>query len=178
MEFALQILFVCTGNICRSPTAERLLAAWIAQLEIPNAFVASAGTHAVIGHAVHREAARVLTELGGDPSGFAARQLTARIAASADLVLTMTAAHRDAVLELAPQKLHRTFTMGEGAQLAGAGNPTSLPELAALRPYANPNQVADIPDPMGKDPEAFAAAGTRIAELLPPIVRFLRRASS
>jgi len=65
------ILFVCTGNICRSPTAERLAeTAWTAGPgdPAPGFRASSAGTRAVIGHPVHPEAARVLTDLGGDPT--------------------------------------------------------------------------------------------------------------
>jgi protein-tyrosine phosphatase len=71
----------------------------------------------VVGYPVQPNAALVLEKLGGDASGFAARQLTSRIASDADLVLTMTRAHRDAVLELAPHRLHRTFTLREAARL-------------------------------------------------------------
>ena len=100
----MHILFVCTGNICRSPTGERLAAAYAAENGMPELWVSSAGTRAVIGHPVHRDAAVVLDALGGDTSGFAARQLTAKIASTADLIIAMTSAHRDIVLETAPDR--------------------------------------------------------------------------
>lgn len=167
----MHILFVCTGNICRSPTAERLAAAYAARYQIPDLRVSSAGTRAVIAHPFHHEAALVLEQLGGDASNFAARQLTPRIAADADLVLTMTKAHRDAVLELAPHRLHRTYTLSEAARLASACNARSVADLAAFRPHLVASELFDISDPIGKSAEYFAMVGSQIADLLQPILK-------
>ena len=70
MKSPIRILFVCTGNICRSPSGERLAAALNAQNPITGFRASSAGTRAVIAHPVHPEAARVLADLGGDPADF------------------------------------------------------------------------------------------------------------
>jgi protein-tyrosine phosphatase len=171
---ALHILFVCTGNICRSPTAERLAVEYARQLQLPDFTASSAGTHAVIGNPMHPQAARVLEELGGDPSDFVARQLTPKIAGAADLILTMTRAHRDAVLELAPHRLHRTFTLTEASHLAAEHGATRIADLAALRPQAANRELADIPDPIGQSSEVFTAVGAQIAGLLPPILELCR----
>jgi len=128
----------------------------------------------MIGHPVHPDAARVLEELGGDSSGFAARQLTARIASNADLVLTMTRAHRDTVLELAPRQLNRTFTLPEAAQLVTEFGAQNVRELATLRPQLRHGDESDIPDPIGQDTEFFAHIGSVIAELLPPVLELCR----
>ena len=174
----MHVLFVCTGNICRSPTAERLATAYNAKFQIPDFSASSAGCRAVSGHAIHEEAAIVIRKLGGDPSDFAARQLTRRIAASADLVLTMTAAHRDAVLELDPLQLRRTFTLSEAARLASDHNAKHVAELASLRPRLPARDRPDVIDPIGHSAEVFAAVGAEIAGLLPPILELLRRSDS
>ena len=166
----MKVLFVCTGNICRSPIAERLAVAFSAQANVHTVSFASAGTGAVIGHAMHAHAARVLESLGGDSTAFAARQLTAKIAGASDLVLTMTRAHREAALEAAPRNLHRTFTLSEAAQLASRPDVQSLADFAALRPELDPATVADIPDPIGRSIEVFAETGSAIAQLLPPVL--------
>ncbi|MCK0173781.1 low molecular weight phosphatase family protein [Mycolicibacterium sp. F2034L] len=171
MESTLHILFVCTGNICRSPTAERLAAAHGAELGISDLETSSAGTRAVIGHAIHPQAARVLDSFGGRSTDFAARQLTTKIAASADIILTMTRSHRDAVLGLAPRKLNRTFTLTEAAYLATEGGASSITDLADLRPHCATHQLADIPDPIGQSDDVFDFVGGRIASLLPPVLR-------
>lgn len=165
------VLFVCTGNICRSPTAERLAAAYASQTEIPNVQFASAGTRAVVGSPVHPQAAVVLNGLGGDASGFAARQLTPRIASGADLILTMSTAHRDTVLELVPHKLHRTFTLREASCLASENTARSIQELAEFRSFLAGSSLTDVTDPIGQDADIFKAVGAEISELLPPILR-------
>ena len=171
----MQLLFVCTGNICRSPTAERLAAGYAAQHSNPEITASSAGTRAVIGHPIHPDAAIVLQMLGGDTAKFAARQLTSKIASAADLIITMTEKHRDIVLEAAPRQLQRTFTLTEAALLASMNGADTIADLAALRPYLPAQDQADIPDPIGQSPEVFAAIGTQIADLLPPIMELCRR---
>jgi protein-tyrosine phosphatase len=126
---------------------------------------------------MHAEAARVLERLGGDPSGFVARHLTPPVANDADLVLTMTTAHRNGVLELAPRQLRKTFTLSEASLLATECGPTHIADLAGLRPRLARRTVTDIPDPIGQDPECFAKVGRQIALLLPPILELCRRSA-
>ncbi|RDH77703.1 low molecular weight phosphatase family protein [Mycolicibacterium moriokaense] len=173
----MHLLFVCTGNICRSPTAERLAAAYGARLQISNFRTSSAGTRAVVGHSIHHDAALVLEGLDGNASNFVARQLTSRIASDADLILAMTRAHRDAVLELAPRQLHRSFTLSEAARLASEGNARNVADLAALRPHFASSELSDIPDPVGQSAEFFAMVGAQIADLLMPILELCQRSS-
>ena len=170
-------MFVCTGNICRSPTAERLAASYVAAHGIPNLTTSSAGTRAMIGHPIHRDAAVVLEELGGDASSFAARQLTSKIASTADLIVTMTRDHRDIVLEAAPRQIQRTFTLTEAARLASMDGAETVSDLAALRPRIGPKEMSDILDPIGQSLEVFVAVGSQIAELLPPILKVCRRSA-
>lgn len=162
----MHILFVCTGNICRSPTAERLAIAMAAERGIPDVTASSAGTRAVIGHPMHPDAARVLQDLNGDPTGFVARQLTPKVALSADLVLTMTLEHLDVVLEMAPRLLHRTFTLTEAARAAAEFGARDVTSLSALRPRLRTGGDIDIPDPIGKDPGYFSSVGSTIANSL------------
>ncbi|MDW5612046.1 protein-tyrosine-phosphatase [Mycolicibacterium sp. D5.8-2] len=176
-ESTLHVLFVCTGNICRSPTAERLASAMADQLQIPSFAASSAGTRALVGHPIHHNAVAVLEGLGGSGTGFAARQLTPRIASSADLVLAMTREHRDVVLERAPHKLGQTFTIVEAARLAAEFGAENFTDLADLRSRLTATDSFDVPDPIGQAPEVFAMVGQRIADLLQPILELCRRSS-
>lgn len=124
----------------------------------------------MVGHSIHHEAASVLEKLGGDPSNFAARQFKPRIAVGADLILTMTRAHRDSVLELVPHKLNRTFSLGEAATLIADFGAQTISELAAFRPRLGQGEVPDVLDPIGQGPEVFSAVGSQIADLLNPIL--------
>lgn len=173
----MRILFVCTGNICRSPTAERLTAVYAAGLKSPDFHASSAGTRALIGRPMHPESAIVLEGLGGEASGFAARQLTSRIAASADLVLAMTRAHRDEVLELAPRKLRQTFVLSEAARLAAAFDLRDISELAGFRSQLKATDISDVPDPIGQNRESYELVGSQIAASLKPVLELCRRSA-
>lgn len=129
----------------------------------------------MIAHPIHPDAASMLETLGGNASAFSARQLTPKIAMDADLVLTMTRSHRNSVLELVPRQLHRTFTLIEAAKLAAHSEAGEVADLASLRPHIAPDELLDIPDPIGQGRQIFADVGSQIAELLPPILELCRR---
>lgn len=179
-----QILFVCTGNICRSAAAERL-----ARLHLEEALggvagrvrVASAGTRAVVGAPVHPDTARAVSSFGGDVEGFAARQLHRTMLADADLVLTMTTEHRTVALGLEPRALSRTFTLREAADLVGlvapapaavnratGDRPRSLAQrMAAARSRRRRGGADDITDPINRPAEVHRET----AELVSACVR-------
>ena len=112
-----RILTVCTGNVCRSPVAERLLQAGLDQV-LPGGFeVRSAGTRALVGDPVQPLSADIIRTFGGTSEGFAARQLTGKVLRKVDLVLAMSSAHRGEVLQLDASLLKRTFTIREFARM-------------------------------------------------------------
>ena len=175
------VLFVCTGNICRSPIAERLTRAFLDEAVGADAAlvrIQSAGTRAVVGSGVHPDSSAVLTSLGGDPGGFIARQLLDEYAAAADLTLTLTRAHRRSVLNRAPRALSRTFTLREAADLASlVPGDVELPgetfpdrcrsfvrEMAAARARRATDAHDDIADPIGQPASVHAAVGDEIAD--------------
>lgn len=108
-----RILAVCTGNVCRSPMVERLLQAEFDNRSPGSFKVSSAGTHALVNHGMTSEIAELVTRHGGSDKSFVARQLTGRVLAGQDLILTLTRAHRTKVLEIAPGLLRRAFTIRE-----------------------------------------------------------------
>ncbi|MCC9198028.1 low molecular weight phosphatase family protein [Arthrobacter sp. zg-Y820] len=112
-----RILTVCTGNICRSPMAERLLQAGFDAMAPGEFEVASAGTGALVGSGIEPHVAGFVNVFGGDSTNFASRQLSTNILAGQDLILALSRAHRSKVVELAPGLLRRTFTLRELARL-------------------------------------------------------------
>ena len=120
------VLVVCSGNICRSPLAEQLLAARL-RGSVPAVRVMSAGTIADEGLAMDETAAEQSRRYGGDPSAHKARLLTEELIASSGLVLTATRQHRAAVVSMLPRASRYTFTLAEFARLS-AGMTESFPD--------------------------------------------------
>lgn len=147
------MLYVCTGNVCRSPMAEYLLHAAVGSR--PNVAVASAGMRALTGRAMDTSSAAAVREIGIDPAGHRARDFGDAMAACADLVLTAERGHRDEIMATVPAAARRTFTMKEFARLSrhvAPGSPEQvIARLAVLRGIdgAVPPAHDDIPDPFG-----------------------------
>lgn len=167
----MHVLFVCTGNICRSPTAERLTVAY-ARESGQELTSSSAGTHGLTGHPMDHAAATVLHQLGGESDGFLARRITPKIAGDADLILTMTSRHRDSVLAIAPRKLRATFTLLEAAGLAEASGAKTIADIADAR-ARHSVATLDIEDPYRQEHEVYEEVGQQIADALPVILRLI-----
>jgi protein-tyrosine phosphatase len=158
------VLVVCTGNLCRSPIIETLLAA-----AVPSLTVRSAGTGAAEGRPWDPLAVEVLAEAGHDVSG-EARRLRAADIRAATLVLTAAGLHRGRVVQLDPSAEARCFTLLEASRLlrlapAGPGiGPAGLAEHLAAALRAHPlEQDDDLPDPIGGTIEDFRTCRERVA---------------
>ena len=99
----MKILFVCSGNTCRSPLAEAITRRLVVQSGRMDIEVSSAGTQAWDGSPASDGSLLVGLERGYDLSGHRSRQLTENIVASSDLVLVMAPSHLARVRELDPR---------------------------------------------------------------------------
>lgn len=104
-------LMVCTGNICRSPMGEALLASRLASLGV-KARVESAGIAALEGEPADPTAQALMRERGLDLSRHRGRQLTAELLAEFDLVLVMDEAQKRAVEREYPASRGRVQLLG------------------------------------------------------------------
>lgn len=177
-ESAFRILTVCTGNICRSPVAERLLAAELGD----GVEVGSAGTRAMVGEPIDPGMVTHLEEAGLSADGFAARHVSPRHLREADLVLALTRAHRARVVEEAPAVLRRTFTLLEFARIVSSPDlprttaGTTAETLRGLvataarhRSLGTVEHDDDVPDPYRQGAAAFAASYRLIADAVAAI---------
>ena len=106
-----RVVFVCTGNTCRSPMAEGLARNWERRRD-PNGLsveVSSAGVAAGPGSSASQQTLDVLRERGIDLSTHQSRMLTPEMVDRADVVLTMTPSHAEAVMQIAPDSAHKVF---------------------------------------------------------------------
>jgi len=128
-----KILVVCVGNICRSPTGERVL-----QKLLPNKEVASAGIAAeksrLIGKPADATAVLIASENDVDLEGHLSQQVTPQLCAQYDLILVMEKGHMEALTQISPEARGKTMLFGQwiGQQ--------------------------DIPDPYRQSREAFEHA--------------------
>ena len=121
----MNIYFVCTGNTCRSPMAEAILK----NKNLPNINVKSAGIYALEGGEMSENARAVLKEESIQHHHIS-KQINAQDIEWADLVLTMTSAHKEMV--------QRTFTLAKD-------------KTYTLKEYVTPYSSQDVFDPFGGD---------------------------
>ncbi len=139
--------------------AERLLQAGLDQV-VPGGFhVSSAGTRALVGEPMQPISADIVRTFGGNPEGFAARQLTPKILRGVDLVLTMTSGHRGEVLQLDASLLKRTFTIREFARML------NVLDQRAAENVSQP--AAGLPSEAASDDESRLAANAAFWRGLP-----------
>jgi glycine hydroxymethyltransferase len=151
-EAANQILFVCTGNVCRSPMAEHIFrrrmgpeSGWAAR---------SAGTGAVFGATASFEAERALAEWNIDLRSHRSQPLTPELVRRASLVVVMTEQHRQYVANLVPEAAARVRL---------------LTSFGAIRPPVN------IPDPIGQSLEVYRVVRDAIDSAMADLILDLKQ---
>lgn len=166
-----RVLFICTGNICRSPYAELFAkSAGLREVEF-----SSAGTYAVVGGEMEESMVANLP-LGVDASEHRARQLTRDLADGADLIVAMSAEHRRFILDAWPKLGRKVFVIGHIArEMANISEDLPLSQLADhLWRHRSADPSDDVPDPYGKGTRAAVAAARSIEEHLRTIAARFR----
>jgi protein-tyrosine phosphatase len=102
------VLIVCVGNICRSPTAEKIL-----QAEAPGLNISSAGIDALVGKPINSNAGHQLTVNGYKDQNHSARQLNQKLVQEADLVLVMEEFQRRRLMRDYPSESGKVMLLGK-----------------------------------------------------------------
>ena len=141
------IVFVCSGNTCRSPMAAGLALHILAEkLHVPaeelpsrHILVRSAGVHAVGGMPPAIEAVKVLGVMGADIQEHRSAPLTDDLLRRADMIFTMTHAHREEIISRSPTAREKTFTL---------------------------DPDGDIDDPIGQGEQVYRKTAQRLEKLI------------
>lgn len=153
------ILFVCTGNTCRSPMAEYIMNTFISQSGLGEYFVSSsAGVATMDGLTASTGSVNACREMGIDISSHRSRQLTEEIIKSSDIIITMGSSHKNMILTYFPKEAEgKTFTIAEVAD------------------FADENiHATDIMDPYMMDDSVYTAVCGQIASYLRIIINYLK----
>lgn len=141
-----KVLFICTGNTCRSPMAEAIFTRMLKDrgFRAHEIKVESAGLHALENENATREAVEVMRTAGIDITPHRSRSVNETLLQDADLVLTMTRKHRSQLQDIFPHHKHKVYTLAEYS-----GQPEG-----------------EIPDPYGQSLEAYRLALQQIESFL------------
>lgn len=141
-----QIVFVCTGNTCRSPMAEGLFCAMDGQART-GLTAQSAGLFAHDGLPASENAILAAKEYGADLTAHHARQLTEQIARDAAYLVCMTTAHYDRLVEKFPWAEDKVFTLA----------------------------AKDVADPFGGTLETYRACAAQLKEYVAALIENLEK---
>lgn len=143
-----KILFVCTGNTCRSPMAELIFNNFIKDnKDLASWGAISAGISAIPGQSATRYAVQVLDEEGISASGHYSKQLSENAIREADLVLTMTQQHKDIINNTNPEYIDKIFTLKEftinerSSNIVDIKNTLYYDKLDIMDPYGQSEEV-------------------------------------
>lgn len=169
----MKILFVCTGNTCRSPMTEGIFKHLLKEKNIEGINVSSAGISVFPGEPANEKAIAILKDKGIDITKHKARQLSDEIM-SADIILTMTSNHKKFIEYYF--KADETFPCHKPDETS----PCLTPKVFTLKEFSSKVSKeklinSDIDDPYGKNYDEYKRVSDEIEKELFKIINNIHR---
>lgn len=156
----MNVIFVCTGNTCRSPMAEAILKDALKKQKIDeDIYVMSAGIFASDGEKMNPNAKIALEDAGIEAEEFRSRKLQREVFDKSDIIITMTENHKNMILSAYGHKNKKIYT---------------LIELSALNSGEKHKGSNDISDPYGMSLEAYKNTYNQIRNEIEKILGYLK----
>lgn len=149
------LLFICTGNTCRSPLAEGLLRHALG--DDSSITVKSAGIAAMDGDTANPETLAVLNDVGVDLSSHRSQMTDRELVSDATWVVAMTRNHLDAVAALFPEADERLFLLSD---------------------FIDEPENIDVPDPIGMGRSAYLRTRDVIVDAIPGLLKYINPKSA
>lgn len=147
------VLFVCTGNTCRSPMAEGLFRKAVGDRD--DFEVMSAGVAAYPGDAANPETVKLLSGRGISLDGFSSQPVSPELVEQATHIFAMTSDHLEALENLFPDYTDKFFLACEFVDIPGRG------------------VASDVPDPIGRGRKAYEETAKTLDQAIPTLIAFI-----
>lgn len=176
-----RVIMVCTGNICRSPYGERILAMYFPPQEVT---VTSGGLGAVVGADIEQQVKNLMPERTLR-TRHQASMLEPHHIESADVIFTMTKEQRADTVKMVPRSVRKVYTLREAARMIMSNPHLSTPAspreafkampdtLTPLRGTQQARQTDDVADPYRKSDDAFEIMKQEMDPALAVLVRYV-----
>jgi protein-tyrosine-phosphatase len=153
-----KILFVCTGNSCRSVMAEGLLKKMLQDRGRNDLHVLSAGTNTLNGITPTPETVAVMKTEGVDVEGHLGQQITAELVQNADAIFCMEIFHREQILSAIPEVESKVYL---------------------LKPFESDKSIFEpnIPDPIGQPKQVYEICLASVKEGVERVVQWIEKQS-
>ncbi|MCT4592755.1 MAG: low molecular weight protein arginine phosphatase [Anaeromicrobium sp.] len=149
----MNILFVCTGNTCRSPMAEGLMKKLIEKHNL-NINIYSAGIFTMDGLSPSENSILAMEEIGINIRDYKSNTITKELINKSHIILTMTKNHKEKILQIIPEISNKLYTLKE---------------------YTKIKAYSDISDPYGQNLNVYKACRDEINRALEMIISELKK---